>query len=100
MSLVFKPTIPEEFKPVRSKFTPKGEGKKVGRPSIPFTELQLLQFIELRAMGISHIRCGELLGNSHSFCNKMAGREDVACRIGIRRNELVQMTMEMEEEEE
>lgn len=98
MSIVFKPKIPEELKVVKSKFTPKGEGKKVGRPSIPFTELQLLQFIELRAMGVSHIRCGELLGNSHSFCNKIAGREDVALKIATRRNELVQMTMKMEEE--
>jgi hypothetical protein len=98
MSIVFKPVIPPALKPAKSKFVPKGEGKKIGRPSIPFTKLQLIQFIELRAKGISHIRCGELLGNSHSFCNKMAGKEDIALRIAIRRNELVKEVMEMEEE--
>ena len=84
MSIVFKPKIPKEFSPqVQVK-------PKVKRPTpVIWSDSDIVQLINLRAIGVSFKDCGPLLNRTMSACVAAVDSNNLYQAIRTRREVLM-----------
>lgn len=84
MSIVFKPKIPKAFSPqVQVK-------PKVKRPTpVIWSDSDIVQLINLRAMGVSFKDCGPLLDRSMTACVAAVDSNNLYRAISARRQVLI-----------
>ena len=84
MSIVFKPVIPKAFSPqVKA-------NAKVKRPTpVIWSDPDMVQLINLRAMGVSFKDCGPLLNRTMSACVAAVDSNNLYRAISTRRQVLI-----------
>ena len=89
MSIVFKPKIPYGFREVVAK--PKVTDAQ--REYNSWSTKELRQLVELRAIGVSYLKCSELLHRGKAGCAVVMSREGHGALAKARQNVLIQAIM-------